>query len=745
MESRALSRPFFTRFVWVCLSAASAAFGQTAPAPRPRPLWNVAEAPCRLVVEKDQDGFFLVRVPGMVAGKPVAAVRAFASTNEVAAQVVWVDPSHVTALVDAHGARRGQMLRIYPVLGGKPAAPSAAATLDPLPLRGCARRTAGMDFPATLADVKTLETRCDGKAEWFTVEGFGKLGATFKGWFRGDWTRKNHLVDLQTWLRVPEDGSYIFGLAGIAPAWLIVDGRPVLEHPAGRAFDKWTSGEGVPLKAGLRQVQVRTVCRQEIDTGLAWKRAGEAGVATNVAMVTGGDLREGRWEWRDQRLHPYATAKSGKAYRFEGKDDLFVPFVFEDGTSCWGTNHVAVWQVGNRVVGEGKSLAVTLAASTLPAPLRLRVQASTGEKAEYETLLAYDGPVWNQYGVTTRVTGVPAVCYADDRVHPIIRLRTSAADGLAYELTTGVEWAAGGCSNLTHAVETDRGWARVYLCEMEAGAVARVTWSLRHYGVELDRGAVRFLREPYGVLPDTVSGETLKAGGEFVVLVASKASRGEPVVPAARPSGTNGVALLDGFLGSSKVLKCGSSKVEESEHGADQLRTSELQNVRTLRVVDVRAIEQSEAASGMSLLLPFAVVREVLPAGVIVYAPSLLGISREGGTAGFERRLSAMTGLLNGPACGNPRVLLVVPPAFDVLPWCGCVAGDAPCVHAAGARSYAGVVMRVADAHGVETVDLFTAFQTSGTNVPLVRNGTLTPEGIAYAKHVIAKKIGAAF
>ena len=696
----------------------------------------MAEAPCRLVVEKEQDDFFLVRVPGMVAGKPVAAVRAFASTNEVAARVVWVDPSHVTALVDARGARLKQMLRIYPVPGDKPAAPSSSASPDPSPLRGCARRTAGMDFPATLADVKTLETRCDGKAEWFTVGDFGKLGATFKGWFRGDWTRKNHLVDLQTWLRVPEDGSYIFGLAGIAPAWLLVDGLPVLEHPAGLAYDKWTSGEGVPLKAGLRHVQVRTVCRQEIDTGLAWKRAGEPGIATNVAMVTGGDLREGRWEWQGQRLHPYATAKSGRAYRFEGKDDLFVPFVFEDGTSCWGTNHVAVWQVGNRVVGEGKSLAVTLATSTLPAELRLRAQAATGERAEYETLLAYAGPVWNQYGVTTRITDVPAVCYADDRVHPIIRVRTSAADGLAYELNTGVEWAAGGCSNLTHAVVTDKGWARVYLCEAEAGSVARVTWSLRHCGVELDRGAVRFLREPYGVLPDTVSGETLKAGGEFVVLVASKASRGEPVVSAARPSGTNGVALLDGFI-------YGGLPAAEPEKGNV---IPETLNPETFsRVVDVQAIEQSEAASGMSLLLPFAAVRDVLPAGVVVYAPSLLGISREGGTADFERRLSAMTGLLTGPACGNPRVLLVVPPAFDVLPGCGCVAGDAPCAHAAEARAYAGAVMRVADAHGVETVDLFTAFQTSGANVPLVRNGALTGEGIAYAEHVIAKKIGVSF
>ena len=677
------------------------------------------------MVEKGQDDFFLVQVPAVVEAKPVAAVRVFEAANEVAARVVWADTNAVTVLIDAREAKHTQAVKIYPVPGEKAVVAGPPALSDPTPLRGCARRTAGMDFPATLADVKTLETRCDTKPEWFAVQDFNKLGTTFKSWFKGDWTRKSHLVDLQTWLLVPADGKFLFGLAGVAPAWLLLDGKPVLTHPAGQAYDVWTAGGEIPLKAGLRHLQVRTVCRQEIDTGVAWKRVGEQGVATNVPMVTGGDLRDGRWEWRNRRVHPFATAASGNAYRFVGVDGVFVPFALKDGTSCWGTNHVTRWEVGGRKVGEGASMAVTLHTSVLPACLGVHAQAATGEEGVYETRLSYDGPVWSEYEVSSRVTGIPAACYADDRVQPIIRVRTSAEDGLAYELTSEIVSTAGTRVSRVEALTTDKGWARAYLSEFEVGGVSRVVWTLRHAGVEVSRGRADFLREPFSVLPDAVSGESLKAGDAFVVLVASKASFADPAAPR-EVAGTNAVLFLDGFV-----------------YGAPSSLRSPIAAPRlpNWRVVDLQDVEQDDAASGMSLLLPFVSLKDVLPASTIVLAPSFLGVSREGGTADFERRLAALTGLLTGAACGRPRVLLVVPPAFDVLSGCGCVAGDTPCVHAAAARKYAETVVRVADAHGVETVDLFTAFRTAGKDTPLVRNGALTEQGVSLAETLIEKKL----
>ncbi len=698
---------------------------------RAKPAWDLPVAGSRLVVEKETNDFFLVQVPAQLESNVVAGIRAFATTNEVASRVVWRDATLLTVLVDAREARKRQVLKIYPVPGEKPVEVVPRGLLDPTPLYGTARRTAGMDYPASLADIGMLETRCDGKAYDFSVRTFTQLGETFKDWNRGDWTRKSHLVELRTWLLVPEEGRFVFGLAGVAPAWLQVDGQEVLAHPADQPFDAWTAGDEVVLSAGLRRIEIRTVCRQQIDTGLAWKRAGEPGIATNVVMITGGDLRKGRWERREQILHPYGTAESLQAYRFRGMDDLFIPFQLKDQSACWGTNYWATWTMGahHQPLGGGETLSVTLRKSQLPSSLWLQVRAASGEEAEYEMPLAYDGPVWDEYEVSTRVTDVPAVCYADDRVHPIIRIRTSAPDQLSYELISERVALDGQRTRRQDTVTPDKGWVRVYLESFEVSSISNVTWTLQHGGVTLSSGELRFQREPHQHLPDAVSGGLFKEGAAFVVLVASRAAREQLVEPVESGAALQKVAILDGFLFGS------------DPHNRDDDSGQSFETNRIWQVTNLQAIEQTDDASGTTLLLPFVAIREVLPADVVILAPSLLSISREGGTAGFERRLAAMASLLASPACGQPRVLLVVPPAFDVLPGCGCVVGEHACVHAAKARDYATLVVRVADALGLETVDLFTAFMTSEESDPLIRNGALTCHGRAFARYLIQERL----
>ncbi|MCL1921742.1 MAG: hypothetical protein FWG50_11850 [Kiritimatiellaeota bacterium] len=708
--------------------AALAGMSATLHEGRLRTAWNVEEAPCRIVARKTGETFALARVPATVGDRPVAAVRVFYSTNELPASVIWADADEgVTILADVTAASRGANLRIYPVPGDALAtpAPADARVRDPTPLWGVARRTGGMDFPRSMDDVRMLETRFDRVPRYFAVADFAGLPATATpvaegGWVQTGWDRPNHLVDLQTWLLVPADASLRFGLVGTTPAWLLLDGEPVLEHPARRAPDAWTASNDLPFKAGLHRVQVRTACRARIDTALAWKRAGEEAVAADVVMVTGSGLLNGRTEWRDHRIHPYAGVEAGKAYRFAGIEGAFVPFTCVNETTLAQAGPLELtWHMGGAAMGEGPTNTVTLRTTGLPAEMKLAVRAGE-EAAEHTAQLTFDGPIWAEYDVTSRMTGIPAVCYPDDVVQPIIRVRTTAPDGTAFALETRVDWCAGGATNITAAVATASGWAQVYLCPFEAAAAASLTWELRHAGAAVSSGKTVFAREPFGVLPDAVSGDTLKAGDDTVVLVAANASRGEPVAAARRG---REVALLDGFLASEAGL-------DESSVPAEWNR------------LDLRALERREGTAGMTWLVPFAEVKGVLPAATIVYAPSVSEAGLHGGVDAFARRVAAMAGLLSGPACGSPRVILVVPPEFDVLPGCGCVAGESPCSHAAAAGAYAEAIIRVADVYALETVNLYNAFKTlRSADTPFVRDGGLTPQGASMALGLIFKKI----
>jgi len=690
--------------------------------------WNVEEAPCRIIARKTGETFALVRVPAAVGDRPVAAVRVFYATNEVPVSVVWADAEEgVTALADVTAAPRGAQLRIYPIPGEALAVPALAEARvqDPTPLWGLARRTAGMDFPRSRDDLRMLETRFDGRPGYFAVADFAGLPATSapapEGWFQGTWMRMSHLVDLQTWLLVPADAEFRFGLVGTSPAWLMIDGEEVLAHPPYRPGDAWTASQDLPLKAGLRRVQVRTVCRARIDTALAWKRAGEEGVAADVVMVTGSGLLSGRTERREERIHPYALVETGRAYRFSGTEGAFVPFTCVNDTTLAATGTVALaWHINDAFTGSGLTNSLILRTTDLPGRLRLNVQDASGATAEHTAQLTFDGPIWAEHDVTSRMTGVPAVCYSDDVVQPIIRIRTTAPDGMAFVLEGIISWRAGGATNITSAVTTANGWAQFYLCQFEVSTAETLTWELRHAGAAVSGGKAVFAHEPFSVLPDEVSGDCLTSEGTAVVLVAAHASRGEPVATAGRGGA---VALLDGFLASGAGLN-------EASIPADWKR------------MDLRALERREDAPGMTWLLPFAEVKNVLPAATIVFAPSLTETSLQGGVGTFERRVSAMAGLLSGPACGSPRVILVVPPEFDVLPGCGCVPGDAPCVHALEASAYAQAIIRVADVYALETVNLFNAFKTFRTDAPLVRDGGLTPKGASIAMGLIFKKIG---
>ncbi len=730
MSSKQLNRIAQFRRALIMLLPILISFGyvQVAMSATARPTWVVEDAPCRIALFRGSENFILTEVSANVTNKYVSAVAAYAADKELKSDVIFNDGNKLTVLIDATNIANRTRVDLYLVAGEAPAVPSENPLREPAPLHGTVGRTAGMDYPRTRAEIDSLTTRFDRALKTFAVSGFDQLGGTFKDWFNGDWRRKSHLVDLQSWILVPKDGRYLFGLAGTVPAWLDIGDKSIIEHPADQPFDAWSAGDPVPLKAGVHRMLVRTVCRKKIDTGVAWKREGEEGTADDVVMITGVDMSRGRVEWPGRDIHPFFTWTTGQSYRFSGVDSVFVPCDFVNQSVCWAGKYDLKWSINGVESGEPKLFSTTLAAVNLPAKATLSVISQTNNQSEiFVDEISYDGVVWNEYAISSRMSGLSAACYGVDKIHPIVRVKTSAEDGLVYTLDSEIELVSGKKIVNSEDMQTHQGWGRQYLRQITASDVKRITWSVKHCGCEITSGKVLFQSDPFEVVPDAISGELFKKGDDFVVFVVLKRSAGREVTHPAAGVG-QGVLFLDGF-------------VFDSQRTSPMTRVA--QELDCWDWISVSDLELNPVRSGTSLLQSFTKIEQALAAGTVIYAPSLDCIIREGGPDGFERRLAAMCGMLTHPQNSAPRVILVAPPPYGNLPGgeeCEISAADA-----VNARQVAEIVLRVADAYGVETVDLFSAFEIAQKNqqesLALTDHGELTPEGSELARDIILRKL----
>jgi len=454
-------------------------------------------------------------------------------------------------------------------------------------------------------------------------------------------------------------------------------------------------------------------------------------MAEDVTMVTGVDLSNGRLEWSDRSVHPFFRVTSGQAYRFCGIEGGFVPFKFIDRSVCWSGKYQSNWKIDGVSIGTGKSIKKCLPAISLPAKASLSLIAiKSGECAEYSAVIDYKGPVWHEYEISSRITGLQAACYSDDKVHPIVRVKTSADNRLKYTLHSEIELLSGKKSERSATVYANRGMAQCYLDELKAGNIKRIAWSLTHCGCELTSGKLLFKHNPGGFVPDAISGELFKSGNDFVVIVVSKHSAEQKICKSSLKSEHADILFMDGFV----------------YNGFDgpQIKQGVRQGHQWQRI-DISDLEFCEKRTGTSVLQSFTKLNQALAADIVLYAPSLSCISREGGPDGFERRLSAMCSLLTNSGGNSPRVILVVPPNYNPI------VDSRPATslnHNLDSRLIAEIVVRIADVYGLETADLYSAFEIAGNQAAdgqlLVRGGAMTKAGCNFAHDIIMRKLRAA-
>jgi hypothetical protein len=681
----------------------------------------------------------LVHLPARVGAAYVADARAWREGSRRPARVVWADDNDVYVLVDCQGANPGATFMLYALAGPRPAAISTEGPVDPTPIRVMTRRAFGQDPPMNADQLRMMEARADAAVKVFAVNEFTRVtdSSSYSRDGDGNWERYPRLVRLTTWLMAPTDGRWVFTLKGDNAAWLRIDEIQAAEQTYSRGREQWLGGKPLALKRGLHRLIVDTVAtaRGGYSLAVAWRRADAAsGSNADLTQITGGALAEGRIERRDGDLHAFAQATRGASYRFIGCPDVFMPVKLRSASVSWsGARLTSVWQdASGRALGTGAEVETVLSGGSPSVPVRLTVSDASGHSATDTVDVAADRIPAVEYGLASRLQGAPPFCYGEDPVLPELHLRATSPDAITFDVAAVIEFAAGHSTNICGRVQLVRSWGRLMLPTGRAEDFRAIRWQVLHGGKTVQSGAWVFDAAPFEAMPETVDGDTLRRAGEGVTFLARRASAGDVRRVAGLQAPEQSLLLLDGFLAP-----------PEAAPELDRLLATGLPGGRRVnyRRISLQTLEFDDDSAGVARLMPFTQLNELLPADIVVLAPSLDSLRAGENLAIFERRLAALAGLICGP--GKSILILVAPPAFDVLPGCGCVHDPAgrPCPHARDGRAFAEVVMRVADAYGLAVADLYTPFITSVSVDPLVRNGALTSPGVVQAARVLRRAI----
>ncbi|MEI6210684.1 MAG: hypothetical protein WCR06_03565 [bacterium] len=702
--------------------------------------WREPASSARLVFARPpQEKIVLLSGPAILDAARVVDGTAWAGKVPRPVCLIWSDATNAFFLVECSGVPEQQEVAVYLLTNALPQQPDAFVC-DPLPVRFFAQRTAGQDLPVSQEQMRILDTRVDRPPVYQSLADFEARDGAPTGWYRGDWQRKNHLVQLSSWVRFPTAGRYVFSLNAGQPVWLTVDDEPVLNSCASLRGGT-TRSPAREISAGMHYVVARGVSQQNLRIAVGWTR--EDGTADpGVFAVAGGAKVRARWELRDSRLHAFAAAAVAPAYTFEGVTNVFVPMtltsrsVSREGlpvTNC-------SWRLDGSPLGVGAACSIVLCAAPGVSRIELTVADNQGNTAQDMVPVTLDGLPRYQYEVSGRLVGVPAVGYGEDPVRPEIYVRATSPDDIDFLAEATIERVNGSVTKIAGLVNIARSWGRLVLPVGEADAFNRISWRVLHGGVVVDRGATVFEHAPFQRLPDALDGDMLCFRTNRLMLVARRASAGiSPAFDGVRPG--QRVLLLDGFLSPDvdpnpgarldRAMSnlCGRlSAVSSTNAGimADATLPVPAAAVRYQRV-DLQSLEGGACAGdGMARLQALAQVGALLPADVVVVAPAFESLGQGETLAQYERRLAALVGLLTGPA--NAVVVLVTPPPFAILPGCEGLAASG--VRPPDSRQLAEIICRVADAYGLPVVDLYTRGMTAGEEHPMIRGSALSDTGM---------------
>ncbi len=513
---------------------------------------------------------------------------------------------------------------------------------------------------------------------------------------RGDRHRGHHaprIAVMRSFLLAPADGIYRFAIDCADAGFVLVDRELAADWPGAHADGEWRTGSPVFLKAGVHRIDVFNAFDvPEPSLRVGWITPGRKDVValTPQNLVGSSEAMETRTERLDQTLQPAFSATPLKAYSFRGHAAVFVPVEFRNNTANWINEAMTCrWNFGDGVRGNGGvALHTYKAADLFKATLEVRDPLGFVAACSDPVDCRQEEP--EEYAVAFDFVGLPAVCYARDRLAPYLRIKGDVPGSV--RLAVDWDWVArkGAVEKRNQECAPHGQPVLVPLGQGAPDELAAIRWHVKHAGVTLAEGTVRFVMPPFKSGPTRVEGDGLydETGTRLVLVPDESAGHWTQAPLATRRLGR--VVCVDDSL-----ALPGSTEGDSPEpyhRILARLLTGVSEDVRFVPLREWGETPESYGPLRALVDVPSAVGRE---AGVAVLSVGLRDLLTPVDDDTFERQAAALSDLVG--ATHKVSIVWVTPPPYP--------SADER------SRRYAAIIRRVAEARGIPVADLYTAFR----------------------------------
>ncbi len=627
------------------------------------------------------------------AGDPLPFRVTHADNDEVVLQVKLPNP-----------ATEGPFLVYYGSNGPADGPPCPEAAPDPTPVAAGVFRISTKAIPTSWERLRHMMRTLRMERLRHQIDSFPEIRSVDADGERKAESRRTRrlprIAAMRSFLLAPEEGLYRFAIDCGDAGFVLIDREVAAEWPGSHEKGDWQTGPPVFLKAGVHRIDVYNAFDAvDADLRVGWIPPKSKAVIPLAAgnLIGASEAMSTRTERINQALQPAFVATPLKAYSFRGHDAVFVPVEFRNNTASWvGETMTCRWSFGDGDKDEGDTVIHTYRYKTPDlVKASLEVRDPLGFVAACSDSVDCRQVEPEAYAVAFDFVGLSSVCYPRDRLAPYLRVKGEVPGTV--RLVAEWDWVprAGPAVKGQRDVTPEGAPVLLPLGHAAVGDMDSVRWCVKHAGVVLAQGTVRFLSPPFAALPARVDGDGLyDAAGTRLVLVADETAgrwsqSARPLVTAsARGSGR--VVCVDDSL-----APAGATDAETPEPYHRVLARLLKGVTKDVRFVPLPEWDHTPQSYGplRSVVDASGAVRD--DTEVMVLSMGLRSMLASVDAAAFERQVAVLSDMIGGTR--KIPMVLVTPPPYPA--------------DAERTRQYASVIRRVAEARGIPVADLYTTFR----------------------------------